>query len=213
MSSACSLPRRQHIAAQRVDQRLEQRGGPADPVGQGRAVELHALAGVDAAPADTAAGGRRTWPPAPGPAAPGRPGRARSAATAPAPARCAGTCAQASLGRTCRITLKCAGHVLEHLGDVLAELAHRRRRSRGRCSSPARARSSRAAGARAAADAPALLLRGLRRPACSAARARGCAVGFAALRAASSSWPICGVELLARSGRTAARRERRRSAA
>ena len=42
--------------------------------------------------------------------------------------------------------LEVARHEVEQLGDVLAELAHRAAAVRDKCSSPARARSSRAAG-------------------------------------------------------------------
>ena len=47
VSSACSLPRGHHMAAERLHQRRQQPAAITDPVGQGRAIKLDPLSGID----------------------------------------------------------------------------------------------------------------------------------------------------------------------
>ena len=100
---------RHHVAAERVDQRCRATGCNHRPSRPASSDRDRSPGARRSAPAGTAAGDRHTSPPARARAAPARPVRARSAATAHSPARCARQFAQLSFGRTWRMTLKCSG--------------------------------------------------------------------------------------------------------
>ena len=124
------LGRRAH-SGRALDQRVDQPAPPAHPVGQRRAVELHAFAGVDLPPGDTAAvvgvlrHQRLRQQPRAGKAALDRtrwrrlPGR-RSQRT------------QASFGRTWRITLKWPG-TYSSISETSSPMRASPRRSPGSC--------------------------------------------------------------------------------
>ena len=103
---AVNLVSGHHVTAQRFHQRREQPAGSSHPVRQCRAIQLHSFACIDLRlpiqrADDHHTSETNTWANSPGPAMPRSIGRLGAAACT-----MRSQPAQASLGRTCRITLK-----------------------------------------------------------------------------------------------------------